>query len=195
MPKWQSLGLLALLVPALAAAPQEVKPAAPNKVKPGEGKVSVHLSFSVAEYDPSKPSRAVLKCGVKNNSDLPVYVPVGYDGGKIRVQSGLLTLGKNQGAKEHLKVRRVWPGMQQVVFELPLDDILLGAGRPGAAWRWDWPRRPEPPHSPIHKYRKPGFVDQASFTVRLDLVGGSSLTSENATLKVKSGEAKQGGGR
>ena len=44
-----------------------------------------------------------------------------------------------------------------------------------------------PPPSPIHKYRQPGFVGQASFSVSLDL-GGYTLTSEGATLKVTSGD-------
>jgi hypothetical protein len=181
MTKWKAVGLLALLVPALAAA-------GPEAGKPAERKVSVRLSFSVEEYDPSKPSQAVMKCVVSNNSYLPLHVPVGFDGGYVRVQSGLLTLSKNKRAKEDVQLAWVEPGQQQVVFELPLDDILLKTGERDAAWRWDWPRRPEPPRSPIHPYRKPGFLDQASFSVSLDL-GGTTLTSEDATLKVKSSEA------
>jgi hypothetical protein len=181
MTKWKAVGLLALLVPALAAA-------GPEGGKPAERKVSVRLSFSVEEYDPSKPSQAVMKCVVHNDSYRPIHVPVGFDGGYVRVQSGFLTLSKNKRAKEDVQLAWVEPGQQQVVFELPLDDILLRTGERDAAWHWGWPRRPEPPRSPIHQYRQPGFVAQATFSVSLD-VGGSTLTSEDATLKVKPGDA------
>jgi hypothetical protein len=183
MTTWKIIGLIALLVPALAHAD-------PVKLKAMDRKVTVRLSFSTEEYDPSKPSKATMKCVVQNNSPSPVHVPVGFDGGYIRIQSGLLTLGKGKKTKEDVKLDWVEPGQEQVIFELSLDEVLQGTGERKGPWLWNWQRRPEPPRSPIHKYRKPGFVDQASFTVSLDL-GGYTLTSEGAVLKVKSAEIQE----
>jgi hypothetical protein len=151
--------------------------------------VSVRLSFSVEKYEPSKPSKAVLKCVVYNDSPLPLHIPVGYDGSYIRVQSGNLSLVKSKREKEDVRLAWVEPGHQQVVFELPLDDIFLVAKQPDPRWRWDWPRRPAPPLSPIHKGLTTGLVDEASFSVNLDL-GSYTLTSERTTLKVKSDAGK-----
>jgi hypothetical protein len=177
---WKAVGFLVLLVPPRAAGEHQ-------KLKPTQPKVSVHVSFSIEEYEPSKTSKAIMKCVVQNDSYMSIHVPIGFDGGYIRIQSGGLTLGKNKKAKEDVKLEWVEPGHQQVVFELSLDEILLVAAERNDIWHWHWQRRPEPPRSPIHKYREPGFVDQASFTVSLDL-GSYTLTSENAVLKVNSGE-------
>jgi hypothetical protein len=182
MTSWKAAGVLALLVPAVAGA-------GPGELEAAERTVSVRLSFSVEEYEPTKSPKAVMKCVVYNDGFSPVHVPVGFDGGYIRVQSGLLTLSKNKRDKEDVKLVWVEPGQKQVVFELSLDDILLKAGGRDAAWHWDWQRRPEPPRSPIHRYRAPGFVDQAPFSVSLDL-GGYTLRSEVATLRVKSDRGK-----
>lgn len=179
MGNWKTLGTLGLLVSALAASGQE-------RPKIIERTVSARLSFSVEEYDPTKKSHATMKCVVKNDSGLGTHVPVGYDDGYIRLQSGTLTLHKRTREKEDVKLVWVAPGQQQVVFELPLDEIFLMAEKRDNPWSWDWPRRPEPPKSPIHKYRAPGFVEQAPFTVSLNL-GASTLTSKATTLKVKSG--------
>jgi hypothetical protein len=182
MRNWKAIGLFALLLPALAVGGQE-------KPKPKVRKLSVHLSFSVEEYEPSKPSKAVLKCVVHNDSPLPLHAPVGYDGGYIRLQSGALSLAKRKREKEDVKLVWVEPGKQQVVFELPLDDVFLVAKETDPRWRWHWLRRPAPPFSPIHKGRTMEFVDEASFSVSLDL-GGYTLTSERTTLKVKSDGSK-----
>jgi hypothetical protein len=174
MRNWKTVGLLALLVPTLAVCGHEKS-----------RKVSVRLSFSVEQYEPSKPSQAVLKCVVHNDSPLPLHVPVGYDGGYIRLQSGDLSLAKRKREKEDVKLVWVEPGHQQLVFELPLDDIFLVTKKPDPRWRWHWLRRPAPPLSPIHKGRTTEFVDEAPFSVNLDL-GGYTLTPERVTLKVKS---------
>jgi hypothetical protein len=50
-------------------------------------KVSVALSMSVEEYDPSTPSKAVIKCLVRNDTDDAVQVPASYDGKRIRLES------------------------------------------------------------------------------------------------------------
>ncbi len=82
----------------------------------------------------------------------------------------------------------VEPGKEQVVFELPLDDILLPAGKADAAWRWDWPRRLAPPPSPLYKQRSQGFVDRVAFTATVKL-GDVEATSDEAVLKVKASKS------
>jgi hypothetical protein len=165
-----------------------------DKPQPAEPALSVQLSFSVEEYDPTAASEAVLRCVVRNGTNEPIRVPVGYGGGSIAVQSGLLTLHKANEGKGDVKQVRVEPGQEQVVFELPLDAILLREKKADVPWRWDWPRRPEPPRSPIHKYRQPGFVDQARFTATVVIgtrpltAGARTLTSAPAVLKVKPGK-------
>ena len=161
MQKGMTAALLALVAHALTASAQD-------QTKPGAGKVSVRLSFSVEEYDPRAPSTATLKCVVRNDTDRAVEVPVGYDGRSVILKSGLLTLHKAAAkGQPGVKRVRVGPGREQVVFELPLDDILRRGKGTGGSWRWDWPRRPEPPRSPIHKYRQPGFLDRAIQSLNL----------------------------
>jgi hypothetical protein len=156
------------------------------EVQPKDRKVSVHLSFSEEEYDPTRPSKAVMRCVVQNDTTSGVHVPVGFDGGYVRVESGGLTLYKRRIEKDDVKLAWVEPGKQQMVFELPLDDLLVGAAKREGVWHWTWQRRPAPPPSPIHKFKEMGFVDQASFKVTLDL-GGRTFVSEAASLKVKPG--------
>jgi hypothetical protein len=178
MRTWITVTLLVLAAPtAIALGGGGPKPAPPN--------VAVRLSFSVEEYDPSAASRAVMRCVARNDTAEAIEVPVGYDGERIRIQSGQLTLYKTKMKGEgDVKLVRVEPGKEQVAFELPLDQVLGGAKGPAAPWRWDWPRRPEPPRSPVHKYRQPGFVDQAAFSAKLT-VGTQTVTSDPVVLKVK----------
>jgi hypothetical protein len=59
------------------------------------------------------------------------------------------------------------------------------AGEAGEeSWYWNWPARPEPPATPIHAYRKPGFIAQAAFWANVQ-VDGKSVSSEKVVLKVK----------
>jgi hypothetical protein len=77
------------------------------------------------------------------------------------------------------------PGQERVIFELPLDDILLRGKTKDGEFRWGWPRRPAPPLSPI--YRKAGsrdLVEQASFLVRMT-IDGQNVTSKSVSLKIK----------
>jgi hypothetical protein len=146
--------------------------------------VKAQITFSVDEYDPAAPAKGVMRCAVRNDSPYPVHVPVGFDGGYVKVRSGGLSLQKT--AKEKDDVRLAWlePDEQVVVFELPLEEILLGAGKTESAWQWTWDRQPAPPRSPIQKYKQAGFVDQAAFAATIDL-GSYLLTTEPGVLRVK----------
>jgi hypothetical protein len=179
MSKCVTVTLLVLAVPtAIAVGEGGPKPAPPN--------VAVRLSFSAEEYDPSaaSPSQAAVRCVVRNDTAEAVEVPVGYDGERVRVQSGQLTLYRRMKGEGDVKLVRVEPGKEVVVFELPLDQVLGGARGPADPWRWDWPRRPEPPRSPVHKYRQPGFVDRATFSATLKVSTGA-VTSDPVVLKIK----------
>src|SRR5581483_1635454 len=93
MSQWQAVVLLALVAPALAASAEE-------QPKPKERKVSLRLSFSVEEYDPSRPSKAVIKCVVQNDTPVALHVPVGFDDGYVRLESEGLTLRKVKKEKD-----------------------------------------------------------------------------------------------
>jgi hypothetical protein len=184
-----------MIVCLLVVAGQAATSSGEDKPQPPEPAISVRLSFSAEEYDPATASDTVLRCVVRNGTKEPIRVPVGYGGGSIAVQSGLLTLHKANEGKEDVKQVRVEPGKEQVVFELPLEDIFLRGRNADGPWRWDWPRRPEPPRSPIHKYRQRGFVDQARFTATVVIgtrpltADARTLTSDPAVLKVKPGKS------
>ena len=157
--------------------------------KSPDPKVKALVSFSVEEYDPSTPPKVVVRCVVRNDSEIPIHVPVGFDGGYIRVKAGGLTLSRAKQSPDDIKLAWLEPRHEQVIFEMPLDELLSGKQGKDAAWRWDWERRPEPPCSPIHAYRKPGFVESTTFVVSITF-GDSMLTSEPAVLKVKPNEKK-----
>jgi hypothetical protein len=130
MPKCVTVTLLVLAVPtAIAVGEDRPKPAPPN--------VAVRLSFSVEEYDPwaASPSHAVMRCVARNDMADAVEVPVGYDGERVRVQSGQLTLYKRMKGQDDVKLVRVEPGKEEVIFELPLDQVLGGAKGPADPWR------------------------------------------------------------
>jgi hypothetical protein len=169
------LGLGALLIATVAF----------GQDPPGKEKrvVLVQLSFSVDQFDATRPSNAVIKCMVRNNSPRPVHVPVGFDGGYIQLHARGLNLVKTEREKADVKLAWVEPGKERLVFELPLTDIFM-ITQENHHWNWTWQRRPAPPLSPIHKNRERGFMDQASFIVSIDL-GEFRIESESATLKVK----------
>ncbi len=169
---------LVVLAAQAAAAPGQ------EPAKPAESKVSVRLTLSAEEYDPATPSQASLKCVARNDTPQAVRVPTAYDGSSVLLMSGNLTLYRRTEGKGDAPSALVEPGKEQVVFELPLDDILLTAGKAGATWSWDWPRRLAPPPSPLVKQRGEGFVGRIAFTAKLK-VGDMEATSEEAVLKVK----------
>jgi hypothetical protein len=182
---------------------------AQEKPKPKESNVSVAISFSVEEYDPSTPTKAVMKCLVRNDTDEAVQVPVGYDGKMVRLESAWDKKGTQPSflgyanedpyakkEKNDVRLVRLEPGKEQVVFEFPLDDLLVrGTVKDGSlVWVWpDWILHPGPPRSPIFRRSSPWngqfdsreFVAEATFAVRLKL-GGQTVNSSDAHLKVKS---------
>ncbi|HEV3259877.1 MAG TPA: hypothetical protein VG013_23620 [Gemmataceae bacterium] len=194
---------------------------------PREAKVSVALSLSVDEYDPSRPSKAVMKCVVRNGTTEAIQVPASYDGKLLRLEStSRLVLkrtkaddldrlehkitdlkGKIAAADEPemivllassladaIKARkelesqvlvRIESGEERVVFEFPLDEILLQGKPKDGSLGWSWNLRLPPPKSPI--YRTAGsrdLVGEASFIVRLK-TGGHTVDSKEVRLTVK----------
>jgi hypothetical protein len=177
MSRWVVLAVLAVAPRAAAAPAPEEKPG------PAEG-VSIELSLSVTEFDPYTPSKGVVRCVLHNNGKQAVQAPAAYDGRTVVLHGGQVDLRPRKPlGKDDVKTVAVEPGKDQVLFELSLDDILKGNRRDGD-WSWDWPRRPEPPLSPIHKYRQVGYVDEAGFQAQLT-VGTERITSNTVVLKVK----------
>jgi hypothetical protein len=80
MAQWAPVGCL-LLVTYSATACGQGKPA------PKEPNVSVSLSLSSDEFDPSTPSQVAMKCLVRNGTAEAIQVPAGYDGNRLRVYS------------------------------------------------------------------------------------------------------------
>src|SRR5207248_7326745 len=131
MKNGMTIGLLALAVHALAAAGQD-------PAKSAGTKVTVKLSFTVDEYDPKSP-KGTLKCVVHNGTQQAIEVPVGYGGRGVSVTGGAVTLYRRlQPGEEGVKLVRVEPGKERVVFALPLGDILKGEGKRDSPWRWSW---------------------------------------------------------
>ncbi len=65
-------------------------------------------------------------------------LPVGYDGDKVRLVSGMLVL---RGAdRAPLKWARLEPGHERLLFELPLDEVVFQADR-ASRWSWGGPER------------------------------------------------------
>ncbi len=202
--------LLTLLIPlpsALAGDEESQSPSADIVVK---------LSISADRYDPMALSGATVKCSVENKSKQPIEVPVGYDGTAVRLcgkapamiwaetlSISLWHPGPTPGGGRpgmvskppKLDQKQVLPGQQQVVFELPLDAVLLNKKLPQTEtsihrdWYWSWPARSSPPHTPIHLARGDGFADQTSLWAVIE-IAGKSLSSEMVALKVRSGSAK-----
>ena len=121
-------------------------------------------------------------------------LPAEYDGETIKLYGNRLNLWRRarpakERASERLTIAR---GKEQKLFELSLAEILVpqrGKEGPAGKWGWDWGRRPEPPQSPIHKWREPGYEESARFFVEVKTNHGKAA-SEPVTLKVKgAGEA------
>jgi hypothetical protein len=93
---------------------------------------------------------------------------------------------RGQSAKNgKQKVVVITPGKEEILFELALAEILASPNdKERLDWAWTWDRRSEPPLSPIHKYRKPGYEETATFFVEVQ-VGSDRAASDPVTLKVR----------
>jgi hypothetical protein len=174
----RSLAVLFVLAASVLTAPAQSpgKPAVPG--------IEVRISFTVEEYDPKAPKGSLLLI-VRNDTKEAVNVPADYDGRTVVIKSGLLTLHRHGKPVEKAPKRvRIEPGKEQIVLELPLDQILKGVRKPGDLWGWDWPRRAAPPPSPIQLHWNAVYREQAAFTADVE-VNGQKLTSKAAVLKVK----------
>lgn len=162
---------------------------------PPEPPYRVTLTFSEPELDPSHP-RGTVTCRVRNEGTERVSVPVGYDGVQIVLRSGQLRLARRRDervdgdpkAPPPLRWVPVEPGREQVVFELPLVEILRLEETPDREWRWDWPRRPAPPRSPIHRPRGNGYYPQVNFQATVTLAG-KVVPSHPVTLSVRAADS------
>src|SRR5216110_1676521 len=85
------LTLMAVGMIGRSGVPEEVLAEVPDDK---DQKVSVSLNLNEREYDPTQPSRGVLKCVVRNGTLEPIVVPVGYDGKQVMLNSRQLTLVK-----------------------------------------------------------------------------------------------------
>jgi hypothetical protein len=95
---------------------------------------------------------------------------------------------KTKQEKESQTLIRIEPGKERVVFEFPLDEILLPGNREDRAFGWGWGRRLRPPKSPIYlEFGSRNLVTEASFAVRLK-IGGQDVDSRYVRLKVKSSD-------
>lgn len=181
--KTSSLSVFALLLvcPVFAAEP----------AKEISG-VTVSLKLSVESYDPSKPA-GTITCVVRNQSEKEIVLPAEYGGETITLYcNGLRLWRRGFPAKGHEPATfTIAAGKVQQLFELPLAEILMPQrGIEERKWGWDWERRPAPPASPIHLWRKPGYAESARFHAELILPAGK-VASEPVTMKLKdSGAAK-----
>jgi hypothetical protein len=151
---------------------------------------TVTLEATRAHYDAERPSTARLKCMLRNATKEAVDVPVGYDGRLVRLHSALMTLelarrrGDARGAPPGTAIRlvRVPPGGEAVVFDFALDAILLKEDKANEPWRWEWPRRSAPPRSPLRP--RAGIAEQLMFPVEV-MLGKQRVVSNFAVLNVK----------
>lgn len=136
---------------------------------------AVRIELSEAVIDPAKPTDAVLRCFIRNEADKPIVLAKGYRNDAARLISGRLSLVMHEQRKPPSLEKdqpatsiEIAPGDEALLFELPLSEILLiEGGRPGR-WSWNWPRRSEPPRSPLYKWREPGLNDEAVFEAIVD---------------------------
>lgn len=189
------------MLPALFlfAALGVAQPPGEEQPKPALPGVKVNIVLSADAYDPSKPSKATVKCLAINKSPAPVQVRLGYDeqvnvlkakGDHLRWE---MRLYRFERSGEEPRPVGLKPGEEKVLFELLLDEVFLQRPAPQKKpiWRWDWMARPQAPPTPIQRFRQAGFVDKATFWAEA-LVNDKWLSSEPVVLKVVSpgGEEK-----
>jgi hypothetical protein len=110
-----------------------------------------------AEYDPVQPGDARLTVEVANVSSDTIPI-AGAAGPPV-------------------------PGERRVALDLPIAVALPPRFVEGEVWRerewyWHWPARPEPPESPIARWRQPGYEAEASLQARLITDRGEARSDE-----------------
>jgi hypothetical protein len=193
---------------ALAALPAHAQDAAAKDPLPG---VTVKLSVSADQFDPSVPTKATVKCLIENKSDHPIEVPIGYDGRTTQLSSlglnwpallrpvpsienmprgggGAGIAARKSLERKELPLVRVDLEKTLVVFELPLEEILMTGSpnaKPPIPWSWTWAARSLSPGSPISfGYRGPRLP--AIHLQAAVQIGGKTIQSDKIELKIKS---------
>jgi hypothetical protein len=177
-----------MLAWALAGVLAAVDPVV-DQPAPETPKVTVTFTASVKEYDPFKPSNGVLRCVLKNVGDRPVSVPSGYDGKVVQLTAFGGRFPMNLFSRANPVVTGMVdlaPGKEQVVFELPLDEVLLQTEGAEKKWGWNWRARSMPPRSPVYQAGGKAFVDRVMFQVFIKF-GAASVASAPAVVEVKPG--------
>lgn len=160
--------------------------------------ITVTVRLSVETYDPAKPA-GTLTCLVKNRSPKAIYLPVEYGSRRLVLYGG----GKTHRSRSHLwkpsqpgvdsspatkpRMLQIDPGETTAVFEVSLEEILTPKFGRDRRWAWNWPNRMEPPRTPIHGWRRPGYEENAGFAVELQ-IGKDKYKSEPAVLGVRPGK-------
>jgi len=155
-------------------------------------RLTVDLELSVESYDPRKPA-GTLTCVVNNRSTEEIRSPGDYDGRTLIIYGGGKTHRQTsrlwrpiRKAKAQLPVVTIGPGEREPVLEISLKDLLTfreGRSR-DREWAWNWPNRTEPPKTPIHGWRRPGFEESASFFAEFR-IGEEKVRSEVVVLTVE----------
>jgi hypothetical protein len=170
---------------------------AEDNAKDNPARVTLTIRLSVDSYDPGHP-QGTLTCLLKNDSRGAVFVPGEYDGRQLviygrgkthRAESWLwkpYRPGTDLKPEESVAPElRIDPGETKAVLELSLKEILTPRTGANRSWAWNWPNRTEPPKTPIHGWRRPGFEENASFYAEIQL-GKERYRSKSFELSVKS---------
>src|SRR5262249_42942221 len=113
---------------------------------PAKPDIRVEVRFSVKEFDPKNPGKAILECLVHNGTNRPIKVPAGYAHG---FDSDIVIFGRTaQGFGWDMRLIRrvrqrkappplavVRAGKAMVVLGEGLEE-LLSEGR-GVGWTWE----------------------------------------------------------
>src|SRR5262249_6081178 len=123
--------------------------------------IAVRLIIPNEVFDPDNPSDNLIRCIVRNNTKAPVELLEGYSSGTLRaeIEEGRV-LVLHERTPVEAKGVKILPGNDALLFELPLQEILLKPASANDAgtwvWRWDTGPRimdirslPEAPASPV----------------------------------------------
>jgi hypothetical protein len=174
--------LVALLLTPVALAQEAAR----------DERLRVTLSLP-AEYDPVQPGDARLTVEVANvSSDTIPIAGASWTGGPAAPCPSSLVHGHGVTHRfgSFLDTRRespappaLGPGERRVALDLPIAVALPPRFVEGEVWRerewyWHWPARPEPPESPIARWRQPGYEAEASLQARLITDRGEARSDE-----------------